>query len=495
MPMYWDKLLTPFRKRSTPATDPSPNDSRGPFKRDFDAVCNSTILRRLQAKAQVFPLEAGDYARTRLTHSIEAMSIADSLGTSAAKTIESGDYRHYWSMAHTETPPENLAGQISMILETAALLHDMGNPPFGHLGEQIISDWFREHMRKLAFNSDWLLISADSYKDESLDRILTPRQQADLIYFNGNAQLLRLVNKLNFTVDENGMNLTYPVMAAFIKYPTSSDKIDPSGLFTKKLGYFSAEEDIYRDIDDQLGLNGCRHPLAFLLEAADDIAYLTADLEDAHKKGLISMQDIQDRLEKANSDTLTMDVLDKMKAYRQKAQLSGYEEVENYVVHRLRVLIKGWLIDRVSNAFAAHYEDIMQCRFRNELINVSDGATLAAVLRDLQEERIYYSPQILRNKTRATTIINTLLDAYVPAAVNWNRTIDGGKDTSNNLIYQSFSKNYRYRCKIDTDRYLALSGKPLAEATCYHKLLLVTDQISGMTDTHALAVYHDITAK
>lgn len=494
MSLYWDKLLNPVRRREIPETLPSPNESRSYFKKDFDAVCNSTVLRRLQDKAQVFPLEDGDYARTRLTHSIETMSIADSLGAYAVEVIKKAEHKRYWSSDPSKGPPESLINQIPMILETVALLHDMGNPPFGHLGEGIIAEWFKNHMEKLSFDNDWLLVSGGS-STKTLDRVLTPRQQEDLRHFDGNAQLFRLVNKLSFTVDDNGMNLTYPVMAAFIKYPTSSERIDPSRLFTKKLGFFSAEEDIYRDINQTLGLNGYRHPLAFLLEAADDIAYLTADLEDAHKKGIISMDAIRNYLERAKSDALIEKVLGEMAKYQSKAQAFAYAETETYVVHRLRVLMKGWLIDRVCSAFAEHYEEIMECRFCGELIKVSAGAALAEILQTIQKERIYYSPEILRNKTRATTIIKTLLDTYVIAAVNWTKSGDQGRDTSNNLIYQSFSKNYRYRCKQANSPYSHLTGEELVKKTCYHKLLLATDQIAGMTDTHALAVYHDITAR
>ena len=289
-------------------------------------------------------------------------------------------------------------------------------------------------------------------------------------------------------VDEFGMNLTYPVMSTFIKYPTSSLEINNKNLSCKKMGYFSSEKKIYQTIDNELGLNGCRHPLAFLLEAADDIAYLTADIEDAHHKGIISMREIEEYFESCKDDELVETVIASMKTYKEKAMQMDYYDVENYVVHRTRVLIKGLMIDAVYSAFDEFYETIMKGRFDKELISVSRASEIARILRSIENNDIYYSPQILKNKTRAFSVIKKLLETYVPAVVNWSKTQDYGKDTSNNLLYQSLSKNYRYICET--------SNKQTENESeiIYNKLLLVTDQIAGMTDTHALSVYKTITA-
>lgn len=237
-----------------------------------------------------------------------------------------------------------------------------------------------------------------------------------------------------------------------------------------------------------MGLNGCRHPLAFLLEAADDIAYLTADIEDAHHKGIISMREIEEYFESCKDDELVETVIASMKTYKEKAMQMDYYDVENYVVHRTRVLIKGLMIDAVYSAFDEFYETIMKGRFDKELISVSRASEIARILRSIENNDIYYSPQILKNKTRAFSVIKKLLETYVPAVVNWSKTQDYGKDTSNNLLYQSLSKNYRYICET--------SNKQTENESeiIYNKLLLVTDQIAGMTDTHALSVYKTITA-
>lgn len=247
--LYWNLLLKPKRVREKSTVEKTSNDNRSPFKKDFDTVCNSTILRRLQDKAQVFPLEQEDYARTRLTHSIEVLSIAESLGMQAINVIRNHD-KKYISNIEDECC---YIDEIPNILKAVALLHDMGNPPFGHLGEQIIGDWFNNNLGKLAINSDRRLVFKDgSDTKDTLAYKLKGAYSKDLINFEGNAQLLRLVSKLNLVVDDNGMNLSYPVLASFIKYPTNSESIDKSILRKKKVGYFTSEKELFEDIQQTL---------------------------------------------------------------------------------------------------------------------------------------------------------------------------------------------------------------------------------------------------
>ncbi|MFR5875240.1 MAG: dGTP triphosphohydrolase [Eubacterium sp.] len=487
--MYWDMLLSPKRFREKETVERAENDERSPFKKDYDTVCNSTILRRLQDKAQVFPLEQEDYARTRLTHSIEVMSIAESLGMKARNIIMKHDKKFLSESRRKRDYVKELLDEIPTILKTVSLLHDMGNPPFGHLGEQIIGDWFAHNLRNLAINSDGLLVyKSGSDPNDSLVYKLKGKYFNDLTNFEGNAQLFRLVTKLNLFIDEYGMNLTFPVMASFIKYPTNSSSIDKKKLICKKVGYFSSEEDLYQKINETLGLNGYRHPLAFLLEAADDIAYLTADIEDAHRKGLITIDKIVKYFSEEKSDLLVDQVLKEISNYKMAAIKMEYEDVEGYVMNRTRVLIKGLMINSIYVAFDNAYDDIMECRFNDELLNCSAASTITRILRKIEKENIHYCSQILENKTRAYSVLTKLLEIYVPATVNWKEEDDKNKDTDRNLLYLSLSKNYRYICKQANKRATT------EEEKIYNKLLLVTDQISGMTDTHALSVYKMITA-
>ncbi len=490
----WYNLLQPKRFRDTESVTRSKSDTRSPFKKDFDTVCNSTILRRLQDKAQVFPLEQEDYARTRLTHSIEVMSIAESIGYQVISFVKEKKPEIYLYTAEAEKKyASELVNEIPNILKTAALLHDMGNPPFGHLGEKIIGDWFKKNLGNFAFNADKeLVFNSSAEAKNTLDYLLKGSFAEDLKNFDGNAQLLRLVTKLCFVVDENGMNLTFPVISTFIKYPTASIDINKKILIKKKVGYFSSEEKQFNTINTSLGLNSCRHPLAFLLEAADDIAYLTADIEDAQRKGLISLSRIQESFENEKGDALVDDILKSLNDYIQMAKTMDYDDVESYVIHRLRVLIKGYMINAMSDAFEKSYELIMKGEFDDELINVSSAKKVATILRQLERDNIYYCANILENKTRANTIITKLLDVYIPAIVNYSED-EGNTDSSNNLLYLSLSKNYRHICKM-ANKHLNKSSNNEFEKMVYNKILLVTDQISGMTDSRALTVYKTISA-
>lgn len=495
--LIWNKLLSPQRFRMKETVEKSPSDNRSPFKKDFDTVCNSTILRRLQDKAQVFPLEQEDYARTRLTHSIETMSVAESLGNQVVTIIKNHDKKY---LGETDEEKENalsLIEEIPCILKTAALLHDMGNPPFGHLGEKIIGDWFKNNLGNLIFNSDKKLVFNPSGEaKETLEFMFKGKYAEDLKNFEGNAQLFRLVTKLSLVVDRNGMNLTFPVMATFIKYPTPSNEINKNNLLKKKIGYFTSEANLYQRISKTLALNNYRHPLAFLLEAADDIAYLTADVEDAHRKGLISMSKIREYLKTGEDDPIVSKVLKSMDGYVRSAKDMGYDDVEDYVVHRLRVLIKGLMIDSMYEAFNKSYDMIMNAEFDDELIEISTAQCIANILKRMERDNIYYSANILENKTRAIAVITKLLETYVPAIVNWNKDVDANTDSSNNLLYLSLSRNYRYMCEIANQEYIGrndLSQKEF-ETMIYNKVLLVTDQIAGMTDTHALTVYKTLSA-
>ena len=271
--MEWSRLLSderirPVRKRA------GAEDLRTEYEKDYHRIIGSASFRRLQDKTQVFPLDKSDFIRTRLTHSLEVSSFGKSLGQNISRKI-------LQEVKDPDFKPE-YQGYICDILQCAGLLHDIGNPPFGHFGETVIREWFRAHMGRLQLQG------------RPLKELLTEQMQADFYEFEGNTQALRLVSKLHYLVDEHGMNLTQALLGTIIKYPVSSLEIDrESGdIRTKKMGYFYAEQDLFQQIQQTLGTAGYRHPLAFVLEAADDIAYKTADVEDAFKKGCITYRQL-----------------------------------------------------------------------------------------------------------------------------------------------------------------------------------------------------------
>ena len=275
--MRWPRLLAAERPRSS-AAGRYGKDGRSAFEKDYHRIIGSASFRRLQDKTQVFPLDKSDFVRTRLTHSLEVSSLAKSLGQSVCREIRTRGL-------DGEMTAE-AAADVCDVLLCAGLIHDLGNPPFGHFGETVIREWFASHLDAL------------TYKGKPLSDWLDDAMRQDFLHFEGNAQALRLVSRLHFLVDEHGMNLTYALLNAIIKYPVPSTGIDKKSgdIKTKKMGYFTAEAGLYRDVAAATGADGVRHPLAFLVEAADDIAYKTADIEDAFVKGFISYHGLLEEL-------------------------------------------------------------------------------------------------------------------------------------------------------------------------------------------------------
>ena len=279
MLMEWTTLLAGQRARTTSTRHAAGRDTRSEFEKDYHRIIGSASFRRLQDKTQVFPLDKSDFIRTRLTHSLEVSSIAKSLGQMISQDIIRSKRDPQFDIQMQE--------DVCNILQCAGLIHDIGNPPFGHFGETAIREWFAMHLPKLM------------YKGKPVTQYLNKQMLADFYNFEGNAQALRLLTKLHFLIDENGMNLTYALLDTIVKYPVPSTQIDEDSgdVRTKKMGYFLAEQELYRKIATETGTVGTRHPLTYILEAADDIAYSTADIEDAFKKGCISYVELLYELE------------------------------------------------------------------------------------------------------------------------------------------------------------------------------------------------------
>ena len=300
--MNWSELLCPDRIRSY-ASASSSTDLRSEFEKDYHRIIGSASFRRLQDKTQVFPLDKSDFIRTRLTHSMEVSSLARSLGQNISQYILLN--------GKDDSFTRQMQSDVCSIVQCAGLIHDIGNPPFGHFGETTIRDWFRQNLPRLTFEG------------KPICNILSPQMIQDFYHFEGNAQALRLVTKLHFLVDENGMNLTYALLNTIIKYPVSSLEINKNSgnIKDKKLGYFYADRDVFEKIQRATGANGRRHPLCYILEAADDIAYLTADIEDAFKKGFLTYRLL---LEELRSE----EVLRRMLPEEQKTYLAMADNLQ-----------------------------------------------------------------------------------------------------------------------------------------------------------------------
>lgn len=467
--MNWNTLLCGERRRPV-KKNPSATDNRSEFEKDYHRIIESASFRRLQDKTQVFPLDKSDFIRTRLTHSLEVSSIAKSLGQTIGHQLEND----------THVTKEQ-ASDIEDILLCSGLLHDIGNPPFGHFGETVIRQWFADHMETLL------------YKGKPLGEWLTHEQKEDLLHFEGNAQSLRVVTRLHYLVDENGMNLTKALCNTLIKYPVSAAEIDKKNedIRVHKMGYFTADKEIFEDIVRSTGANEKRHPLVFLLEAADDIAYSTADIEDGFKKGIVNFRQLQHLIENNRYKDMadTDEYKDCQYAIKRLQQLfergvdNEEPDPELYAVQNWIVTLQGMMIRAVTASFIEHYEEIMAGTYNTDLFDGSASAILVKVLKETAFENIFNSKGIVKLEIAADTILGFLLTRFAGAAVNFEtgEPMSDADKKLMSLISPNYKRIYRIEAECKTE------GEQL-----YLRMLLVTDFLSGMTDHYAKSLYQEL---
>lgn len=468
--MTWDRLLSP--KRSRDIVSPRPGDVRSEFAKDYHRILSSPSFRRLQDKTQVFPLDRGDFVRTRLTHSLEVSSFAGSIGDTAFTGL---------MKTHPEITPQVRQDCIE-ILRCSGLIHDIGNPPFGHFGENTIRQWFGEHFGELSF------------KGRPVKELLTEQMIGDFLHFEGNAQALRVLTKLHVLIDiGNGMNLTYALLNTIIKYPVSSLNINKKSgnIKDKKMGYFTAEQQIFEDVTRSTGAAGCRYPLTFLLESADDIAYKTADIEDAAVKKLISynqlLEEISSRkyLERCENEqerAALNSAAENLRHCLDSAQKRGLPLAEKKAVQRWVVNLQSTLIYAVSDAFAENYDAIMTGTFTRELLAASPVRVLADALSDIAYRYAFQSPGVLKTELSACAMMNLLLDSITGAALRFGTEEQRITDSNlMSLLPEEFLMVCRKSCEEKSD----------AEQS-YFRLLLATDCVCSMTDGYARELFRTL---
>ena len=465
--MQWARLLCPERER--PSTSHAETDLRTAFEKDYHRIIGSASFRRLQDKTQVFPLDQSDFVRTRLTHSLEVSSFAHSLGNSIGeKIIKEGLDPDF---------TEKDKADMSTILQCAGLIHDIGNPPFGHFGERAIRRWFEYHLPEL------------TYQGRPLRDCLSEQMQQDFYHFEGNAQALRLVTKLHYLFDEHGMNLTYGLLSALIKYPASSLEVDPDAddIRVQKMGYYTAEQDLFERIQEATGTKGCRNPLAFILEAADDIAYRTVDIEDAFVKGFITYELLLDevsRLPVIAIGTNRFDPAGVLEGLFRQAQDKGVTNPEEYAVKNWIVRAQNTLITCAVYSFAEHYQELMEGTCRHDLFSGSTGEQLAELLGDVAYTHVFSSRPICRLQKSEEVMIDYLLDHFVRAVLEPDAA---GQAEEDYLLAHipSVSDNY-------VRAYMFWSKDLPENDKLYLRLMLVTDYVCGMTDSYAERLYKEL---
>lgn len=482
--MNWGKLLCTERIRNYQKSTVS-RDLRTEFEKDYHRIIGSASFRRLQDKTQVFPLDKSDYVRTRLTHSLEVSSFAKSLAQNVSEKIIRENKDTDFTLQNKE--------DISNILQCAGLLHDIGNPPFGHFGETTIRDWFKNNLKNIIF------------KGYHLEEYLSPQMIQDFYNFEGNAQALRLVTKLHFLVDEKGMNLTKALLATIIKYPVSSLEINKKSgnIKHKKMGYFYADKENFENIQKSLELNGNRHPLTFLLEAADDIAYKTADIEDSVEKGNLSyymlLNELEERcknhfllkyselneneIEKKITQSEYGKLISVLKHKYDKAIKNGYQKPEIYAVQNWVVSIQGILIFSASDNFIKNYDEIMNGTYNHDLFYDTNVKELMDDLGDIAYKYSFTSKSIYKLEIAANTILDFLLTKFVEAVIYFDT--EERLSSVQERIVSLISKDYMRIYKIESE------GKSEQEKL-YLRLMLVTDYICGMTDSFAKTMYQEL---
>lgn len=434
--MVWTQLLSAQRSPSKPV---SAELSRSAFEQDFDRIIFSHPFRRLQDKTQVHPLPEHDFVHTRLTHSLEVSSVGRSLGRRVGEVVLS---RHPELGSFT-------SHDFGTIVASASLAHDLGNPPFGHSGEDGLSDYFIHGPGK-------------GYRPH-----FTEAQWEDLTRFEGNAQGFRILNKNQY----QGLKLTYATLGAFTKYPCPAyfPERNKSRKSQRKFGFYQTEKELFKELADQLGLIHtsdfvwARHPLAFLVEAADDICYNIIDLEDGCRLGLISLSD-------------TLDLLAAILRSDYKPEKVNRISSSDEKVGVLRALAIGKLIEDVVEVFVANEKEILNGTFDQALTDVGKYQQPLQKIVEVSVEKIYRARHVVEIETAGFEVLPGLMDEFLKAAEH--------------LVRKNQARKYTNLARLlpQESREIILANPE----NTYLQTREVIDFISGLTDRNALSLYRKI---
>ncbi len=436
--MNWNQLLS-AKRTGQEDRKLDTTHQRTQFQRDYDRLIFSSPFRRLQDKTQVFPLPGSVFVHNRLTHSLEVASVGRSLGNNIAQFLQ--------EKKGEENP---LINEIGSIVATACLAHDMGNPPFGHSGESALSRYFKMGEGKV-FKEQYNISDAE---------------WNDLTDFEGNANAFRILTHQFKGRRKGGFSLTYSSVASIIKYPYVS------GIASKKkYGYFQSEYEMFQKVVAELGLLEtepgifCRHPLVYLVEAADDICYEVMDVEDAHKLKILSTEETK---------SILLGFMDEAEDQFIRAKINEVsQEVTdtNEQIAFIRASVIGKLVNECTQIFKANYDAIMSGAFCGSLTDHLSGKTQQAMehCKQISFAKIYRHPSVVEIEISGFKILGSLLHEFSVAVLNPD-------DTLSKMLMPFIPEQF----KVNGD------------ASPYEKLQSVLDYISGMTDIYALDLYRKI---
>ena len=416
------------------------HDDRSEFKRDYDRLIFSSAFRRLQNKTQVFPLPGSIFVHNRLTHSLEVASVGMSIGNDISRRV----------IRKRPELKDTLVEEIGTIVSAACLAHDLGNPPFGHSGEKAIQTFFSEG------------------PGQKIKSMVSSEFWDDITHFEGNANAFRILTHRFKGRRQGGFVMTYSMLASIVKYPFASCLAGNHG----KFGFFASEAESYRKIADELGifcksapgepLKYARHPLVYMVEAADDICYEIMDIEDSHKLKILSF---------AETEHLLLSFFDEEIQQKIRQRIIDEELTdENEKVVYMRASVIGKLENECVAAFLAHEEEILAGTFEGSLIDhISERQKKAyKECEKISYSKIYQSKPVLDIELSGYQIMATLMEVFIKAAVNPSRF---------------YSKQLLRRVSSQYD----IENENLEE-----RIMAVLDYISGMTDIYALDIYQKI---
>lgn len=416
------------------------HDDRSEFKRDYDRLIFSSAFRRLQNKTQVFPLPGSIFVHNRLTHSLEVASVGMSIGNDISRRV----------IQKRPELKETLVEEIGTIVSAACLAHDLGNPPFGHSGEKAIQTFFSEG------------------PGQKIKSMVSSEFWDDITHFEGNANAFRILTHRFKGRRQGGFVMTYSMLASIVKYPFASSLAGNHG----KFGFFASEAESYRKIADELGifcksapgepLKYARHPLVYMVEAADDICYEIMDIEDSHKLKILSF---------AETEHLLLSFFDEDIQQKIRQRIIDEELTdENEKVVYMRASVIGKLENECVAAFLAQEEEILAGTFEGSLIDhISERQKKAyKECEKISYSKIYQSKPVLDIELSGYQIMATLMEVFIEAAVNPSRF---------------YSKQLLRRVSSQYD----IENENLEE-----RIMAVIDYIGGMTDIYALDIYQKI---
>ena len=445
---------------STTRLRPSSIPGRSAFEEslsDKARIVASTAFRRLQTKAQVFSLERNAAVRSRLTHTLEVAMYGQLIASKVADQLSQDGL---WS--------QDSRNQLVTCVENACLLHDIGNPPFGHLGEFAIRTWFR--------SNDHTLL--DAWRSQGVPPEQSENYRTAYKEFDGNPQGFRIVTLLQWLKDPYGLNLTCSLLAAMVKYPHGQSG---TGAFAKKLGYFPSEAGVKMRVWEESGLRqGQRHPLAFIMEAADDIAYCLSDIEDAIEKRIITEEQFFKAIE--HSGAARFDTL------RAKGPVSSTARFVDF-----RVALTRHLVNDAVKTFTDRYDDILSGRLDKALLDCdADCNETLDALKGYARQHIFVSREAVNIELGGYHIVQDLLDRFLELLLLPRREFSAVLPRSGQKIkHGELALPVRLASLLPGRQLLAYQNAVAAmpDLEAVFRTQVIVDYVSGMTDSHALQVH------